>query len=160
MNVPEEPATLLESLSEIVETKLEEPEIVASRVDWLAYVADKVLEERTNDHIEDLNNLSINWKPFPMECLKLSSTGFVFLSCGDKKLAEGLLSEVSRVDLSIEVVGYVVHQEGLEFPLEPKHALFGLHVYVKRAQDPLTLCVNVLHDVKISHVDRDADPVK
>lgn len=95
-----------------------------------------------------------------MECLELSSTSFVFLSSGNEKLAKGLLSEVSRVNLSVEVMRDIVHQERLEFPLEPEHAFLGLHVYVQRAQYALTLGVDVLLDMEVGHVDRYAYPVE
>jgi len=39
VHISEEPATLLEALSEVAETELEEPEVVTSRVDRLANVA-------------------------------------------------------------------------------------------------------------------------
>ena len=123
----------LEPLGEEAETELEEPEVVSSAVDGLSHIADEVLEEGTNDHIEDLDDLNID--PILQSCLrmkglKLDAASHILLSSSDVEFRKGLSGILSRVDDYVEVMSDIVHEEGLKLALEPEHTLFGLHVNV------------------------------
>ena len=44
-------------------------------------------------------------------------------------------------------MGHVVHEEGLEFALEPKDGLFGAHVDIEGAEDAFFLDIDVLDNI-------------
>lgn len=114
INTSEHGSVQFETLTEVFEGGLEEPKVVSSRVYGLAHIAHEVLEERANNHIQDLDDLDIDQRAKGgrlVELLEINTACVILFSSSDVQFLQCLTSVLPIVDNRVEVVSDVVHEE-------------------------------------------------
>lgn len=63
-----------------------------------------------------------------MKSFKILATSYIFFSSCNVEFIQSFLREFLAINCGFEIKGDIIHEETLEFFLEPLNGFFGLHI--------------------------------